>query len=245
MVRMGRLSLVGRIAARLRSDVRARPYRPDVTSTRRAPRHRPAGPRMTIAISLLAVASVGVGLALAAGAALPLGIAAVATLVLGVAATLVVTDELTRVRRLEAAERARLAMDYQRLAATRQREDAVIVARLAKRVTTRDMIILRLRRALRMALRRMDEAEDRAQRNATVVTELRAKVHQLQLRLDAGAGAPATAASAAVSAAGEEIWEDDAPTVIDLVGWDQRASEAAAQSAEETAGKHLPSRKHA
>ena len=204
---------------------------------------------MTIAIGLLAVASVGVGLALAAGAALPLGIAAVATLVLGVAATLVVTDELTQVRRSEAAERARLAMDYQRLAATRQREDAVIVARLAKRVTTRDVIILRLRRALRMALRRMDEAEDRAQRNAKVVTELRARVHQLQLRLDAVADAPETAASAAASgaasAAGEEIWEDDAPTVVDLVGWDQRASEAAAKSAAETGGKHLPSRKHA
>ena len=234
MIRMGCLSLVVRVAARLRTEPAGHAYRPGVSSTTRAKRRRPAGARMTVAVGLLAVASVGVGAALATGAALPLGLAAVATLALGVAATLVVTDELTQVRRATAAERARLAMDYQQLAATRQREDATIIRSLANRVTTREMIILRLRRALRMALRRMDEAEDRAQRNARLVVNLRARVHQLQLRLDAGTGA------ALVEAAEDEIW-DDAHTVVDLVGWDQQASETAA----ETIAKHRPSRKHA
>jgi len=243
MVRMGHLSLMGRVAARLRDEPATDIYRPGVTWTTSAKRRRPAGVRLTVAVGLLAAASVGVGIALAAGAALPLGIAAVATLALGVAATLVVTDELTQVRRSTAAERVRLAMDYQQLAATRQREDATIIRRLAERVTTRNMIILRLRRALRMALRRMDEAEDRAQRTAHLVVDLRARVHQLQVRLDAEPVVPAAAASA--SAEAEELWEDDAPTVVDLVGWDQQASESAAQSAAETAGKHLPSRKHA
>lgn len=239
MVRMGRLSLVILIAARLRAEPAARAYGPGVTWTTRAKRRRPAGVRLTVAVGLLAAASVGVGIALAAGAALPLGVAAVATLALGVAATLVVTDELTQVRRSTAAERVRLAMDYQRLASTRQREDATIIRRLAQRVTTRDLIILRLRRALRMALRRMDEAEDRAQRSAHLVVDLRARVYQLQVRLDAEPGAPeaAASASASASASAEEIWEDDAPTVVDLVGWDQQVSK--------TTGKHLPSRKHA
>ena len=242
MVRMGHLSLVVLIAARLRAEPGARTYRPGVTWTRAstprgAKRRRPAGVRLTVAVGLLAAASVGVGIALAAGAALPLGVAAVATLALGVAATLVVTDELTQVRRSTAAERVRLAMDYQLLAATRQREDATIIRRLAQRVTTRDMIILRLRRALRMALRRMEEAEDRAERSAHLVVDLRARVYQLQVRLDAEPGAPEAAASASAAASPEEIWEDDTPTVVDLVGWDEQVSK--------TTGKHLPSRKHA
>lgn len=248
MVRMGHLSLMGRVAARLRAEPAAGTYRPGVTWTTSAKRRRPAGMRLTVAVGLLAAASIGVGIALAAGAALPLGIAAVATLALGVAATLVVTDELTQVRRSTAAERVRLALDYQQLAATRQREDATIIRRLAQRATTRDMIILRLRRALRMALRRMDEAEDRAQRNAHLVVDLRARVYRLQLRVDAGTGAPEPVPQASERASADEIW-DDAPTVVDLVGWDQRASEtaaeSAAQSAAETAGKHLPFRKHA
>ncbi len=57
-------------------------------------------------------------------------------------------------------------------------------------------------------------------------TELRAKVEQLELAL---------AAPVAVDESDEvAVWDaSQAPTVIDLVGWDQRAAEAAAESAED------------
>ncbi len=191
---------------------------------------------MWVAVGLLAAATLVVAAALVNGERWALAAAAVVALLAGAAATRIVTNELAQARRDAARDRAKQAMDYQTLAAERVREHTAFSARMAARMANRDAIILRLRRALRVALRRVDEAEDRVRREARVVAELQATVHDLRTRLDSQLGDPAEPDAETADALAS--WDGDAPTVVDLMGWDQRASESVGSPAEDT-------RKHA
>ena len=97
---------------------------------------------------------------------------------------------------------------------------------MTTRLADREQVIVRLRRGLRVALRRADEADEQVRTESRRAGELQAKVEQLELALTA---------PVAVDESDEvAVWDaSQAPTVIDLVGWDQRAAEAAAESAED------------
>ena len=117
--------------------------------------------RTTVAVALLVGAAAGVALAVGTGRqAAP---AAVVALVAGVAATRIVSTELAQSRRDAARERAGLARAYQQLAVRRGREHvshtAALTAAAADRLAERERVIAGLRRSLRLAQRRLGEAE--------------------------------------------------------------------------------------
>ena len=152
--------------------------------------------------------------------------AAVVALVSGVAAARIMQTELVQSRRDAARDRARQAVDYQQLSARAAAEHASFATTMTTRLADREQVIVRLRRALRVALRRADEADEQVRTESRRAGELQAKVEQLELAL--------TAPVAVDDSDEVAVWDaSQAPTVIDLVGWDQRAAEAAAESAED------------
>lgn len=178
---------------------------------------------MTVAAVLLAEATFVVALAIGTGWLL--GPAAVVALVSGIAATRIVVAELAQARRDAAREHAQQALDYRELSARTAAEHVRFATVMTERFTDREQVIARLRRALRAALRRADEADERARVEAVKAAGLSHQVDQLQLAL--GIAAPDDNDELA-------IWEgSQAPTVVDLVAWDQRSADAAAEAGED------------
>ena len=178
---------------------------------------------MTVAALLLAGATLVVALAIGTGGML--GPAAVVALASGIAATRIVVTELAQARRDAARQQAQQAQDYRELHARTAAEHVRFATAMTERFTDREQVIARLRRALRAALRRADEADERACDEAVRAAGLSHQVAQLQLAL--GIAAPDDTDELA-------IWEgSQAPTVVDLVAWDQRSADAAAEAGED------------
>ncbi len=163
--------------------------------------------------------------ALSLGTGVWTGAAAVAALVSGLAAARIMHAELIQSRRDAALDRARQAVAYQQLSARASTDHARFATTMTSRLADREHVIVRLRRALRVALRRADDAEEQARAESARVGELQAEVALLQ---------QAQLAPAVEDGDEVAVWDaSQAPTVIDLVGWDERAAEAAAESAED------------
>jgi hypothetical protein len=121
--------------------------------------------RTTVAVTLLAGATVVVALAVGSGRLA--GPAAVVALAAGIAATRIVATELAQSRRDAASERAVLARAYQQVAARRSREHARLTAAstaataaaMTDRLADRERVIAGLRRSLSLTQRRLGEAE--------------------------------------------------------------------------------------
>ena len=157
---------------------------------------------MTVAVSLILLAALGVSGAAAAVVSadaswvLLAGAAALAV-VLGAAATRLTHTELTDSRRTAAADRAKLAQGYSMLTAQRASEHAAYVATIETRINEREVMLDQLEMALSGAQRRaatatrkknaegrrsaglqvqLIQAEDRA-------TDAMVKVHELESEL--------------------------------------------------------------
>lgn len=193
-----------------------------------ANRRRRRSVRMSVASLLLVVAAVVV--AWTVGTGWMVGPAAVLALLSGLAATRITTTEVISARRDAARERAEQARAYRQLVARSTTEHARNVSSMSARLTESEHVIDRLRRALRVALRHVDESNERALDETHRVAGLEQQVAQLRLAL----GDPAD----------EDIdelayWDgSQAPTVVDLLSWDQRARAAAAARPGEVWRRH-------
>src|SRR5688500_2094588 len=132
-------------------------------SVTQATRRRQRSTRLTVAVSLILLAALGVTGAAAAVASADVswmvlaGAAALAVL-LGAVATRITHSELIDARRAAGADRAKLAQGYSLLTAQRASEHASYVATIEFRITEREQMLDQLEMALSAAQRRAASA---------------------------------------------------------------------------------------
>jgi hypothetical protein len=146
-------------------------------------RRRQRSVRVTLAVALLAVATVVVLIALLAGQPLALGAAAVVAWGAGVAASRIISNELAASRREHARDRAAQAQAYNDLAERRASEQQEHAATLKQQVEDHTTTIERLRANLRLAEKRASLAEQTADRNKVAVAKAQKEVAALKARI--------------------------------------------------------------
>lgn len=191
------------------------PAAPATTSpaptSRSAARRRQRSTRLTVAVALLAVATLLVGWALVAGIGWLTSLVAVAALVLGAAATRITHTEVMQARRDAARDRAEQAAEYAALTAERTAENARFAADMRRKIADREEAIdgleLALSKAQRLAAdqtrklnaearradvaerevsesaRLLDASEDRAAEAIVLVAELEAELDVMRAEL--------------------------------------------------------------
>lgn len=198
-------------------------------------RRRQRSVRVSVAVALLAVATVVVLGALLSGGALWLGTAALVAWAAGVAASRIISNELATSRRDHARDRAEQAQAYSDLAEQRSAEQARFTATMRQKVEDHAATIGRLKATLRLAEKRAEFAEQTADRNKVAVTKAHQEIATLKARIAELEGE--------LDAARSEMASDDpddpssvfdldrlqglgeAPTVVDLLEWDDRVNE--------------------
>ena len=171
--------------------------------------------RVIVATLLVVVASGGVAAAVAVGSAV--SVAAVVAAIMGLIAVRIMYAEVTETRRRCSAERAAQAKSFGAALTARQAEHTAFTVTMTSRLAEKDQTIRELDGTVRLAERRADIAEERVQREAKRANEAQARLSDL---LDD------------VLAAREEIDESreaalqDLPTIVDLLAWEDRVSEA-------------------
>jgi hypothetical protein len=187
-------------------------------------RRRQRSVRITVAVLLLVVAGLVVLAALLITELVVLAVAAVVALLAGVGAVRLVLDEVVRSRRDAAEDRASQARAYQKMDARRADEHATFATMMTTKLDDATASVGELRGTLRLAERRAELAEQRARHESR-------RRGELQDRLDAIAvdpGRPTDDESGAAEGGGDAApyWDPDLPTVVDLLGWEDRALDA-------------------
>ncbi|KRF37186.1 hypothetical protein [Nocardioides sp. Soil805] len=188
----------------------AAPAEPAPTA-RSAARRRQRSTRLTVAVALLAVATLLVGWALVAGIGWLTSVVAVAALVLGAAATRITHTEVMQARRDAARDRAEQAAEYAALTAERTAENVAFAIDMRRKIADREEVIdgleVALSKAQRLAAdqtrklnaearradvaerevaesaRLLDSSEDRAAEAIVLVAELEAELDVLRSEL--------------------------------------------------------------
>lgn len=196
-------------------------------------RRRQRSVRVTVAVALLAVATVVVLGALLAGGALWLGAAAVLAWAAGVSASRIISNELAASRRDHARDRAEQAQAYSDLAVQRSTEQERFAATMKQKVEDHASTIKRMKASLRLAEKRAEFAEQTADRNKVAVAKAHQEIATLKARiaeLESELAAERLRASEAAEPA-ESVFDldslaghGDVPTVVDLASWDERTS---------------------
>ncbi len=194
-------------------------------------RRRQRSVRVTVAVALLSVATVAVVLALPTQAPVWLSAAAVLSLVLGWAAARIVYSELIQSRIDNAADRAAQAQAYRSLFSERADEHAEFTTAMTDRLAAREREVAELENNVVAAQTRALEAEARVQRESRRAHDAETELTDLRARFETLEAERKEAVERAEKIADWGGFE----TVVDLMAWEQKLSEAvtAAQQAGE------------
>ena len=204
-------------------------------------RRRQRSVRITVAVALLAVATVTVMAGLLAGGAVWLGVAAVVAWAAGVAASRIISNELAASRREHARDRAEQAQAYNDLAEQRATEQQQFTATMKQKVEDHAATITRLKATLRLAEKRAEFAEQTADRNKVAVARAHKEIAELKARI-AELEAELRSEEERARESEESVCDldsldsiADASTVVDLLRWEDKVTDrsAAADDAEE------------
>ncbi len=172
--------------------------------------------RVSLAVGLLVIAAAVVAAAVITTTWL--GAAAIFAVLSGAVSSRVVYTEVTQTRTEAAVERARLAREFGAAMTLSHHEHAAFTTMMTARVAARDQTIVELNGTIRLAEKRADEAEVRVKREAKRANDAQEHLATLldevltaQAEALAGVGIPEAA---------------DLPTVVDLLAWEDRTSEA-------------------
>lgn len=187
-----------------------------MAASRSSARRRQRSVRVTVAVTLLCVATVVVLAALPTQSALLLSISSVVALVLGWAAARMMWTEVLQSRREQAADRAAAASAYKSLFAERSAEHAEFTAAMTERLAEAHLQRRELEGTVLATERRAMEAETRLARDSRRLVETQDRVHELEQQL---------AVRQAEEADALACWEGEGgETVTGLVDWDARAA---------------------
>lgn len=196
-------------------------------------RRRQRSVRVTVAVSLLVVATIAVVAALATRSLTVVSAAAVLTLLLGWAALRILWTEVLQSRRDSAVERAATAQAYRALFNERAAEHAEFTTAMTDRMARSEDLQRELQGLLVAEQRRAAAAESRLGTTTRGLDEARARIEELEAELARRAAEEAAAADALAS------WEADGgqthPLGADLAAFEEKVSASVAGRGAEAA----------
>lgn len=184
---------------------------------RRTPaRRRQRSVRVTVAVTLMALATVLVLLALPTRSATWMGAASLVALILAWAALRMMWTEVLQSRRENAADRAATASAYQDLFSRRAAEHAEFTSAMTERLAQSQTTMRELEGTVVQQQRRAVTAESRLADSNRRLDEARAQVNQLEGELTARQAELADALAS---------WESEGGVNADLADFERRARE--------------------
>ncbi|MGA9748287.1 MAG: hypothetical protein WBQ50_12595 [Nocardioides sp.] len=196
---------------------------PRVAPPARPSRRRQRSVRVSVAVSLLGFATLGVVLAVPTQSPVWLTVSSIVALACGWAAARIVYTELVQSRRDNAEDRAAQAKAYKSMFAERATEHAEFTTAMTDRMKHNDAEVAELQVSIVDAQRRAAEAESRVQAEARRAAEADQKVAELEERMH-------EIEALQVAEAEEESPESDDSlatwdgfeTVVDLMAWEEK-----------------------
>lgn len=191
--------------------------------------------RVTIAAGLLGAAAVFVAVTVVTSTLVR--VAAVGSVLLGVVAARIIFSEVVQTRREASRDRAKQARDFRETITRSHADHLAYSATMTGRLSQRDQRIGELDATVRLAELRADDAEGRVRREARRANEAQERLAAVldevlgttEYDVDADRAAAARPATSPGPAAVAEV--ADLPTIVDLLGWDEKAKASRADAA--------------
>jgi chromosome segregation ATPase len=197
-------------------------------------RRRQRSVRVTVAVVLLSVATVGVLLAVPTQSAPLLSASAIGTLLLGWASLRIMWTEVLQSRRENAADRAAAASAYKSLFSLRAAEHAEFTTAMTERLAESNLSVHELQGAVVQAQRQIADATVRAESAEKSLDSARRRVGELEESIEV-LRAERDAEEADALASWEAEGGDPARGSVDeLVTWEAKAAEIRAEQDEIT-----------
>lgn len=191
--------------------------RPPVSAAPAVPLHRrrQRSVRVTVAVSLLCLSTLLVTGALLVGSRWAAVTASVLVLLAGWASVRILVNEIAQTRRDAARDRAKQAQAYRAIFTQRVTEHDNFAASMTERVSARDSEILELQDTIGVTAGLAAEARAQVRAESQRAVQLQDRLEELTRELeDERADADSLA-----------CWDGtDAPTVVDMLAWEERAS---------------------
>jgi hypothetical protein len=197
-------------------------------------RRRQRSVRLSVAVVLLSVATVGVLATLPSQSPVLLSVSSVGALALGWAALRIMWTEVLQSRRENAADRAAAASAYRSLFSLRAAEHAEFTTAMTERLAESNMSVRELQGELVKAQRDAADAVLRAESAERTLTDARGRVVELEQSIDV-----LRAERDAEEADALALWEAEGGepargSVDELVSWEAKAAEIKAEQEQMT-----------
>jgi hypothetical protein len=168
-----------------------------------------------LVVATLLVVLAGVGVAVAVALDSGVAVAAGAAVIVGLVALRIMYTEVVETRRRSAADRATQAKSFGEALVKQQSEHTAYVTSLNARLSDKDVTIGELEGTVRLADKRADLAEDKVKRESKRANDAQARLSELLDNV-----------LAIREGAEDEASIEDLPTIIDLMAWEERATDA-------------------
>ena len=195
-------------------------------------RRRQRSVRVTVAVVLLSVASVGVLLALPTQSPVVLSASSVAGLMFGWASLRIMWTEVLQSRRENAADRAAAASAYKSLFSLRAAEHAEFTTAMTERLAESNLSVHELQGELVRARREAADALVRTESAEKIRDAARARVGELEESIEVLRAERAAEEADALASWEAEGGEPARGSVDDLVSWEATAAEIQAEQEE-------------
>jgi hypothetical protein len=192
-------------------------------------RRRQRSVRVTVAVVLLSVATVGVLLALPTQSPVLLSVSSVAALAFGWASLRIMWTEVLQSRRENAADRAAAASAYKSLFSLRAAEHAEFTSAMTERLAESNVSVRELQGELVQAQRQAADALVRAESAERTLDDARERVGELEQSIEVLRAERAAEEADALAAWEAEGGEPARGSVDELVTWEQKAAEIKAE----------------
>jgi hypothetical protein len=197
-------------------------------------RRRQRSVRLSVAVVLLSVATVGVLATLPSQSPVLLSVSSVGALALGWASLRIMWTEVLQSRRENAADRAAAASAYRSLFSLRAAEHAEFTTAMTERLAESNMSVRELQGELVKAQRDAADAVLRAESAERTLTDARGRVVELEQSIDV-----LRAERDAEEADALALWEAEGGepargSVDELVSWEAKAAEIKAEQEQMT-----------
>jgi hypothetical protein len=203
-----------------------------MAASRTPARRRQRSVRVTVAVALLSVATVGVLAALPTQSPVLLSVSAVTALALAWAALRIMWTEVLQTRRENATDRAATASAYKSLFSERAAEHAEFTTAMTERLAESNLSVRELQGELVQAQRHAAAALLRAESSEQTLENARDRVGELERSIEMLRSERAAEEADALASWEAEGGEPARGSVDELVSWDAKVAEIQAEQDE-------------
>lgn len=205
-----------------------------MAASRTPARRRQRSVRVTVAVALLSVATVGVLLAVPTQSPVLLSVSAVAAIVLAWAALRMMWTEVLQSRRENAADRAAAASAYKSLFSLRAAEHAEFTTAMTERLAESNLSVRELQGELVQAQRQAADTQRKLTRTQRQADDARTRAEELAQALERLHAEREAEEADAIASWEAEGGEPGRGSVEELVSWEAKAAEIRAEQDEMT-----------